>query len=172
MPFRAELNYTRQDMKQFDKVHQKLRYGLWYALSNLLLILGCLAVLTSGILAFALGAWSREIGFYWLLVAFLLVLLIVMRAVRQNASLKSANAQGTVTLTTDESGIHAQAATLSSDFGYDAYCDLVHYRDTYYLYIDKRKAQIVPERCFTQGDPAAFGAFLTEKTGLTVKEIN
>ena len=62
MPFRAELNYTKQDMKQFDKVHQKLRYGLWYALSNLLLILGCLAVLTSGVLAFALGVWSREIG--------------------------------------------------------------------------------------------------------------
>ena len=172
MLFRAELCYTRQDMKQFDKVHQKLRYGLWYALSNLLLILGCIAVLTSGVLAFALGAWSREIGFYWLLVAVLLVLLIGMRALRQNASLKSVNAQGTITLTTDESGIHARTATLSTDFGYDAYCDLVHYRDTYYLYIDKRKAQIVPERCFTQGDPAAFGSFMAEKTGLTVKEIN
>ena len=72
----------------------------------------------------------------------------------------------------DERGLHAAAATISTDFGYDAYCDLVHYRDTYYLYIDKRKAQIVPERCFTQGDPAAFGSFMAEKTGLTVKEIN
>ena len=71
----------------------------------------------------------------------------------------------------DERGLHAAAVTLSTDFGYDAYCDLVHYRDTYYLYIDKRKAQIIPERCFTQGEPAAFGPFMADKTGLQVKEI-
>ena len=32
-------------------------------------------------------------------------------------------------------------------------------------------AIVIPERCFIQGDPAAFGAFLAEKTGLEVKEI-
>ena len=171
MPFRAELNYTKQDMKQFDKVHQMLRYGVWYSICNLLLVLGCIAVLGSAVLSLAIGTWHEE-WYYFLFVVLMLALLIVMKAVRVNASYKSANAQGIVTLTVDERGLHAAAVTLSTDFGYDAYCDLVHYRDTYYLYIDKRKAQIIPERCFTQGDPAAFGSFMSGKTGLTVKEIN
>ena len=170
MPFRAELCYTKQDMKQFDKVHQMLRYGVWYSICNLLLVLGCIAALGSAVLSLAIVTWHEE-WYYFLFVVLMLALLIVMKAVRVNASYKSANAQGIVTLTVDERGLHAAAVTLSTDFGYDAYCDLVHYRDTYYLYIDKRKAQIVPERCFTQGDPAAFGRFMAEKTGLTVKEI-
>ena len=154
MPFRAELCYTRQDMKQFDKVHQMLRYGVWYSICNLLLVLGCIAVLGSAVLSLVLGTWHEE-WYYLIFVVLMLALLIAMKVLRVNASYKSANAQGIVTLTVDERGLHAAAVTLSTDFGFD-----------------KGHVFILPERCFTQGDPAAFGRFMAEKTGLTVKEIN
>ena len=39
-----------------------------------------------------------------------------------------------------------------------------------YFFMSKFINVILPERCFVEGDPAAFGAFLEEKTGLKVKK--
>jgi hypothetical protein len=54
---------------------------------------------------------------------------------------------------------------------YTAFCDFCRSAGTFYLYIDPGHAMILPEGSFAEGDPAAFGAFITEKTGLTLKEI-
>ena len=60
---------------------------------------------------------------------------------------------------------------MSGKYAYSAFSELYHSGGVYYLYIDKGHSLILPERCFTQGDPAAFGAFISEKTWLEVKEI-
>ena len=60
---------------------------------------------------------------------------------------------------------------MDGKFAYSAFKELYHSEGAYYLYIDKAHAVVLPERCFTQGDPAAFGPFIAEKTGLEVKEI-
>ena len=52
--------------------------------------------------------------------------------------------------------------------GFDSVC---HSDGAYYLFINRQQALVIPERCFVEGDPAAFGAFLAEKTGLEVKEM-
>ena len=57
-------------------------------------------------------------------------------------------------------------------FPYVSFTELYRFRRSYYLFVDKNKPVILPERCFVEGDPAAFGAFLAEKTGLEVKEMN
>ena len=67
-------------------------------------------------------------------------------------------------------------------YGYGEISEVLHSdaNMAYYLFLEhedrelgsQRFSFIFPERCFTQGDPAAFGPFLAEKTGLTVKEIN
>lgn len=57
---------------------------------------------------------------------------------------------------------------------YDEYAgitDVYHNGNCFFLILPFRVGMILPERCFTQGDPAAFGAFLAEKTGLEIKEI-
>ena len=38
----------------------------------------------------------------------------------------------------------------------------------YFIYTDTRMAHILPKKDFSQGNAAAFGAFLSEKTGVTV----
>ena len=60
---------------------------------------------------------------------------------------------------------------MDGKFAYSAFKELYHSGAAYYLYIDKAHAIVLPERCFTQGDPAAFGSFIAGKTGLEVKEI-
>lgn len=171
MPFRAELAYTLRDLRQFDRVHQKHRHRTVYMVTWVVLIIGIVMVLGAGAVLLALGAFDRETQILYLAVSVLLAICVLSRELRVRASLKSLMAQGTLTLTADEDGVHTAARSVSSTFGYDSFCDLVHSGETYYLCLDRRKTLILPARCFTEGDPRAFGAFMEQKTGLTVKEI-
>ncbi|MCR5663993.1 MAG: YcxB family protein [Oscillospiraceae bacterium] len=171
MQFRAELDYTLQDMRQFEKLHQLVRSRAFYIISKLVMALGVILMLVSGGLLLYYGAFNGELLFYYLLVLVVLILYFALREIRARAALKVISAQGTVALTANEENVRAEAKGLSTVVEYTGYTELVHYKDAYYLYVDKRKAQILPERCFTEGDPAAFGAFIERKTGLTIKEI-
>ena len=56
-----------------------------------------------------------------------------------------------------------------------AYGDLKRIVETpgyFFVYTDIRMAHILPKAHFTQGDAAGFGAFLTEKSGLPVVQMN
>lgn len=48
---------------------------------------------------------------------------------------------------------------------------LYHYRDRYFLFVDKLHAYILPEDRFVVGDSADFRAFIEAKTGKTVEYI-
>ncbi len=54
---------------------------------------------------------------------------------------------------------------------YSGFDSIYHSPEAYYVYVNKQQAIIVPGRSFTWGDPATFGAFLSAKTGLPVKEV-
>ena len=172
MPFRAELAYTRRDLRQFGKVHQKHRHRAVYTVTKIVLILGIVMVLGAGAALLALRAFDREMQVLYLAVCVLLAIWLLTRALRVGTSLNNLMAQGVMTLTADEDGVHTAAGSVSSTFGYDSFCDLVRSGETYYLYLDRRKTLILPMRCFTEGDPRAFGTFMEGKTGLTVKEIH
>jgi hypothetical protein len=71
----------------------------------------------------------------------------------------------------DDDAVQQKLNDMDGKFAYSAFKELYHSGAAYYLYIDKAHAIVLPERCFTKGDPAAFGRFIAEKTGLEVKEI-
>ncbi len=171
MQFRAELNYTMQDIRQFQTLHKKQRRKGWYYVLWVYFAVAVLVILVSTAFLFFRHAWKPELTRYFLLLALFLVLWFILRYYSLRAAWKSANSHGCTYVTADENGVHVKAEMITSEFGYASFCNLFHYKGTYYLYIDKIKAQIIPERCFTGGDPAAFGKFIEEKTGLTMKEI-
>ena len=70
-----------------------------------------------------------------------------------------------------ERGIESIQPFTIQYYEYAGITDIYHNGNGFYLIMPFRVGMILPERCFTQGDPAAFGAFLAEKTGLKVKEI-
>lgn len=54
---------------------------------------------------------------------------------------------------------------------YHAFERLYHYRDRYFLFVDKLHAYILPEDRFVVGDSVDFRAFIEAKTGKTVEYI-
>ena len=76
-----------------------------------------------------------------------------------------------ITRSFSEKAIECEIPHLMQFFEYAAIAKAYRYKDCYYLFTDSRTVMIIPERCFTEGDPAAFQAFLEEKTGKQVKVI-
>ena len=54
---------------------------------------------------------------------------------------------------------------------YDAYVKIAESRACYFLLVGKYSGYILPKRDFVEGEPAAFAAFITEKTGLEMKFV-
>jgi hypothetical protein len=69
------------------------------------------------------------------------------------------------------SGVRTGTGEASSIYTWPAFRELYHSKGVYYLFIDTNHAMILPERSFTQGEPAAFGPYMAEKTGQEMKEI-
>ena len=171
MQFRAEINYTMQDVRQFDTMHQKLRARVLRVIARVLMVLCFLVIAAAGALMIWWGSiTSRQIICYAFLL-FMLVLWFVLKTLALRQKLKTLQSFGSVVFTTNETTISEKAESLTSEYAYTAFCDIVHYKGCYYLYVNKQQAFMLPERCFTEGDPAAFGRFIEEKTGLKLKEI-
>ena len=81
----------------------------------------------------------------------------------------------------EEQGIRLCAETEEISCAYEDVLELLHNAGAgaYYAFIrlksDDPKKQLLTlilcERCFVQGDPAAFGAFIFDKCGLKIEEI-
>ena len=54
---------------------------------------------------------------------------------------------------------------------YSAFLRLTENRKYFFLFIQKHSAYMLPKDQFTQGDPAEFGVFIAEKTGLEIKRV-
>ena len=54
---------------------------------------------------------------------------------------------------------------------YDAYVKVAADSGHYFLLVGKYSGYILPKRDFVEGEPAAFAAFITEKTGLEMKFV-
>ncbi|MBR6951501.1 MAG: YcxB family protein [Oscillospiraceae bacterium] len=171
MRFQAEMDYTVKDIRQYWKVHQLYRGKVLYYVSWLLIAVVLVLVITLGAMMLLRRIFSGDLALYYLIMLIVLAAYFVVREVRIRMVRRSLTAQGVVRLTADDQGLHARADTLSSDYSYQAFQDIVRYKEAYYLYIDKRKAMIVPDHCFTEGNADAFGPFLEQKTGISLRNI-
>lgn len=71
----------------------------------------------------------------------------------------------------EDGGVRYEVDLNQSVISYDVFTGIYHWRETYFLFIDKTVAYILPERGLVEGDLASFGAFLEQKTGLKIKEL-
>ena len=174
MTFQANLQYTVEDMLHYARVHRRSyqKFMLVFRPLLLLIILGAAAYLL--MMAFRYERVNYTILIYEIIVAAYAVFYCLSDRIRARAVLKAREkTYGETTLVFDEEGVSSQSANSQSQYRYPAFTELFYSRkyETYYLYINKHEAVVVPEHCFTQGDPAAFGIFISGKTGLEVKEI-
>ena len=174
MTFQANLQYTVEDMLHYARVHRRSyqKFMLVFRPLLLLLFLGAAAYLL--MIAFR----YERVNYFVLIFAIIMFAYAVFYCfsdrLRARAALKAREkTYGETNLVFDEEGVSSQSAYSQSQYRYPAFTELFYSRkyETYYLYINKHEAVVVPKHCFTQGDPAAFGIFISGKTGLEVKEI-
>ena len=78
---------------------------------------------------------------------------------------------GALTVTLTEDGIGETNTMTSAVFPYSTIQEIVCYCDTYFLFVDKRHAFILPIRHFSAGTVASFEAFIGEKCGKSIRKL-
>ena len=72
---------------------------------------------------------------------------------------------------TEDGGLRLEGSKYHAFLRYSWIKRITHGLGIYLLWHSRTQFVTLPERCFTEGDPAAFGSFIEEKTGLKLKEI-
>lgn len=75
------------------------------------------------------------------------------------------------TMAFSDTGVHTSNNLSESTIKYDAIVRIVESDGYFYLYMQKRLIFSLSKANFIQGNPAEFGAFIREKTGLEIKRV-
>ena len=73
-------------------------------------------------------------------------------------------------ITLDDAGIRAESKAAQTAYRYDAVEAIYRWRGSYVLYVDKIHIIPLPMADFAEGNPDAFPAYMTEKTGLPLQD--
>ena len=121
---------------------------------------------------------DRSIGFQCLIGAAVLLfggLCLVLGFFRNRLNAWGARKQSlqveNLTMKFSDEGLAQSSSKAAASVPYHAFERLYHYRDRYFLFVDKLHAYILPEDRFVVGDSADFRAFIEAKTGKTVEYI-
>jgi len=172
MEFEVKTNLTQKDFLAFYELHQRLhtRYGLLFSRGGCMIAMMLAVVLT--VMMFALHLWGSGAALV-LYIIFMLLLIalpavnlwLLQRLYKANSDLLRGEYRF------DDKGDWTQTEHMQGIYTWYAFGELVHSGRRYYLYVEKDRAIVLPERSFTRGDPAAFGPYIAEKTGLQMKDI-
>ena len=171
MEYSIYCQFNRKDLAQYMSFIRRLRYRKLYTAMYVIvgIVLGLVAILT--VYMGLQQKMTREMVLRVVLLFALAGLWLFSNELRIGMAMKGHKTTGPFTMRfTEEHIIHEMGET-RMEWSYEGFTELYRYRGAYYLFISRTQPFIFPDRCFTKGDPAAFGAFIAEKTGLEVKEI-
>ena len=171
MEFEVKTTLNKKDFLAFYELHQRLhtRCGLLFSRGGCVIAAMLAVVLT--VMMFAFHLWGRGTALVLYIVCMLLLaalpavnLWLLQRLYRANGDMLRGEYRF------DDKGGWTQTEGMSGIYTWYAFEKLVHSGRRYYLYVERDQAIVLPERSFTQGEPAALGPFLAEKTGMKMKE--
>lgn len=171
--------YATNDLMNLSRVYIKMgtvRRWLRPLLRGLMILCGAVLVLGGAILLFS-GAAEEGLGSA--IVIFLVIgclwLLIGLFAHRLNAwGSRRLMIKGleSITVTLDETGVAETTNKGTALHPYKAFVDVVCYRNTYFLFLDKRHAIILPVQTMTQGSPAIFDGCWLQMGGKPIRHFS
>ena len=184
MQFRAELIYTPRDMRQYNQLHRLFRRKRLYVLVRVLFVFVIVVLFGTGT-AMVLSRITNMVilqrehqtlaEMFWRYLGILLsfAFFFLLDKIRMRNAMKALIEQGreNIKYTVNDDGVAIKGRGYTSAYEFSSFCDLVLYKDTFYLYSNKNSAIIIPKRSFTEGDCEAFGPYLEQKTGLKIKEL-
>ena len=172
MEFKAEVNLEYKDFLAWNKVYAKTSAKKKNTVVNILLVVLTLIMLVSVLLLIAVDGLDSTV--ITCLVVFTIALVIKLFGNRINAKmaqksyLKNA---GTQYLSFGDEALFINNRKGEAKYYYSGIIAFYTDGERYFLLIDDRHANVIPKKCFVDGEPHMFPAFICEKTGLEMKEI-
>jgi hypothetical protein len=166
------VEYEKADFVAFAKAHDKTKNRKQRILQLFLVGLCCLLEILMIAFYVSFGDAGTHMIVLMILIPVLGAEMLLMPRILALTMAKTNRKIGSIDMCFGENEVSARRAVESTVYQYNAFESIIHANGAFYLYINRQQALVIPERCFVEGDPAAFGAFLTEKTGLEVKELN
>lgn len=169
---RFDHGYEKRDFMTIQRVYQRTVQPWWWKVFAVIMLLaGVFLVLSCGVLL----AVDEEVfaqALFAFLMGGLLVLLTLFRT-RINAWAARRNMPKMENLTFKLSGteITEQYDGATVQMPYSGIARVIHYKGYYFLFLDKRRAHILPERAFVVGDVRDFPAFIEDRTGKRIEYI-
>lgn len=171
MAFKVIVERTKQDFLQFHRLHKKLHYKVFYLIVNIVVVLLIAVLLAGAVFLSVYGLWSATLIRHYVFLSILFPLWALVGRFNAWTAFRNQLQAGPLTMEFADVEVRVFADRMKEQYAYSAFRELVHWRETYYLYVDKKHCILLPERCFKEGDPAAFSGFIAAKTGLEIKEL-
>lgn len=146
------------------------RLGYWLPL---ILTGGYMIYLYSTYGKYLLQGYQLSVGVWFLLILypFVVAFFIFSPWINGMRREKQRRYKGVFRACFDDNGITSDTELDHAVTSYQSITQICHWRETYYLFLGKNSVWILPERGLIEGDLAGFGAYLEQKTGLTIKKI-
>ncbi len=171
MQFFARIEYTIKDYTQFQRVYRWHRSVLLHFLVNVFWLIILIEFLGLSYLILTDKQFASTFLVNYLMLLCFITICVLLFFLRSRASLKKLIGNGEIRFNADETTIIAETDKIRNQIHYSAFCDFVFFKDTFYLFLDKKSALIIPKRCFLEGDPEEFRTFFSDKTGIKMKVI-
>ena len=169
---RFDHSYRKEDFRALSRLAGKTTHRWRRRILSVFSTAVGLFSLLSGLLLLWSDEKVSDLTATLLLLGGLCLLLCIFRS-RLNAwgmrkqALKAEN----LTMKFSDEGLTQSSDKATAIVPYSAFERLYHYRERYFLFVDRLHAYILPEDRFAVGDSANFRAFIEAKTGKTVEYI-
>lgn len=169
---RFDSGYDKDDFVALQKLYQRTLQPRWWRVLAVVMLLAAIFLILGGILLLTLDGEKLGQALLSMLAGGLLLTLFLFRT-RINAWSAQRNTAKMMNLTIKFSAEYVTETTSGATLqvSYDQITRVFHYRERYFLFLDNRRAHILPEAHFAVGDPNDFPAFIEDRTGKQVEYI-
>ena len=171
MEYRAVVDRTVDDFYNYQQLHKKAKHHALYVTFRVVMAVFLAVIVLMGIVLTLIDSWDAELIVSYAVFCALFVLWVFIDRIVAWLSARMQLKTGSLDTTFAEDEISVVTDKLKEQYPYSSVIEAYHYKKTYFLYVDKRHAMLLPERCFTEGDVSLFGEFISEKCKVTVKEV-
>ncbi len=163
--------YTLEDYEALSRLSMKAIRRVPLLIHRMIHVLLALSYLVLGGLWIWLHRWAFGVLFVAGGIFFAVIAVFWHPLTARRLRKHSLKGVGTLTMELEEEGIRDFHQMGEGLILYSAYTDAFHYRERYFLTMEKRQVLLLPEWALVQGDAASLRAFLEEKLGKKIKEI-
>lgn len=169
--FQFQYDYTLEDMNALSRVTAKTYRRKKVLIYRTVLALMGVAYLGMGVLLLSGGSMAPGLILLAAGVLFAAICIFYHQGTAWRTKRMMVEGEGGFIVTLEEESVHGKSEKGESSYPYSAVVGVFHYKERYFLFLDKRHAVLLPEWALVRGDSVTLRAFLTEKLGQEIKEL-